>query len=132
MFIKYYYCFIILHLFLPISLPLPLPLGVRCPPRPGLAATRLRLIPSESTSLAKSEHKRDIMNLRRGGRAGGGFSRCPPSRAYVDNYYPFCARLFWLSCAFICDHRKRGGGKPRSGGAAHPQGQGQGQGYGQK
>ena len=24
----------------------------------------------------------------------------------------YCARLFWPSCAFICDHRKRGGGSP--------------------
>ncbi len=71
------------------------------------------------------------MNLRRHGRAAAE-ARRPPARAYVDNYYPFRARPFGLSCAFTCDHRKRGGGKPRSGGAAHHQGQGQGQGYGQK
>ncbi len=34
---------------MPISLPLPLPLGVRSPPRPGLAAPPLAVVTYEST-----------------------------------------------------------------------------------
>ncbi len=35
---------------LPISLPVPLPLGVRCPPRLGLAAPPLAVVTYESTN----------------------------------------------------------------------------------
>ncbi len=52
----------------------------------------------------------------------------PPARTLII-IIPFVLASFG-SLVLSCGHRKRGGGKPRSGGAAHPQGQGQGQGYG--
>ena len=45
-------------------------------------------------------------------------------------YYPVCARLFWLSCAFVCDHRKRRAASPGLWGQRTPRGKGKGQGYG--
>ena len=58
---------------MPISLPLPLPLGVRCPPRPGLAAPPLAVVTYESTREPKEASTKGIIsiNVRAGRRAGG-------------------------------------------------------------